>query len=141
MLLTQTSPELCIMSNPQSNSHVDTRTLNQEIKVFHHRRDTIATSGWAVIHSNMVVVSVDIFKQTFSRDTATAELCQFQFYYSCYFLTILSKSLSCLQGGHRCVHRLVQHVLCEISHQEAPVKGAPLPLPTGEGICTSHISF
>lgn len=107
VLITQTSTELCIMSNPQSNNHVVTGTLNQEDQGVSSQTWHYCNLRLSVIHSYMVVVSVDIFKQTFSRDTATAELCQFQFPFSCYFLTILSKSLSCLrqmcsQAGGTC---------------------------------------
>lgn len=145
VLITQTSTELCILSNPQSNNHVVTGTLNQEdqgvsSQTWHYRNLRLG-----FIHSYMVVVWVDIFKQTFSRDTATAELCQFQFSFSCYFLTILSKSLSYLRGGHGCVRGLVQHVACPLWDlsprglcDRGPVPPSPFPQVREHALRISH---
>lgn len=123
------------MSNPQSNNHVVTGTVNQKLQGVSSQTWHFHSLQLDIIHSYTAVVPVD-FKQTFSRDTATAEPCQFQFSFSRYFLTILSKSLSCLRGSHGCVHGPVPQAACEISHREAPMKEAPFPHPTGEGICT-----
>lgn len=103
-------------------------TLNQKLQgvssqTWHYR------SLWLdiIIHSYTAVVPVDNFKQTFSRDTATAEPCQFQFSFSRYFLTILSKRLSCLWGGSRmCSQAGATCCMWDLSPR-GPYKRGPIP--------------